>query len=386
MKVLLLTNILTPYRMALFAELRQQLATSGGELKVVAMAVSEPGRSWTYEDLKTDFTVLLPHLTINFGGLHLHLNRGLLSTMQAFSPDVVICAGGYTLPAVWQVLLHQGRAGRRYRTFFWSESHLRERSSRSLPVRGLREALRGLVYRRFDGFLYAGRLSREFIQRYAHPRAHLVFFPNTIDDDFFGQKRIDLAGSRHRLRERFGVEKQKYVFITPARLTAVKGLDRLLELAKDMKHRDEAVFLVAGSGEEEQSLREQATVMGVDMRLLGPKTPKEIAELYALSDCLLLPSVADSNPLTVVEGLWSGLPLLLSAHVGNHPEAVKEGINGYVFDYEDPKRSTALIDRLVEADAEWVANASRVSLEIARETYHCPTVVGNLLTALSEKP
>lgn len=384
MKILLLTNILTPYRMALFGQLNQQLVVSGGQLRVVAMAASEPDRSWNYGDLKTDFTVLLPHATINFGGLHLHLNRGLMRTIQAFSPDVVICAGSYTLPAVWQVILHRGRAGHRYRAFFWSESHLNERSSRALPVLALREALRGLVYRRFDGFLYAGQLSREFIQRYARPRAHLVFFPNTIDDEFFAQSRIDLASSRQPLRDRFGVEREKYVFFTPARLTPVKGLDRLLELAKEMRHRDAAVFLVAGSGEEEQSLRERAVAFGIDMRLLGAQTPHEVAQLYALSDCLLLPSIADPNPLAVVEGLWSGLPLLLSTNVGNHPEAVKEGVNGHVFDYQDAKRATALIDRLVEADSDWAARASNVSLEIARDTYHCPTVVTNLVTALSE--
>jgi len=117
---------------------------------------------------------------------------------------------------------------------------------------------------------------------------------------------------------------------------------------------------------------------------MGEVSRHEIAELYALADCMLLPSIADPNPLAVVEALWSGLPLLLSSHVGNHPEAVKSGLNGYVFDYQEPKVATELFDQMIASDVSWRASASAASLAIAREVFDSRKVVRHLLRELSK--
>ena len=380
MRLAILTNILTPYRMALFAELRRQLRDSGGDLSVVVMAETEQERSWTYTDLQSDFTTLLPHASVSLLGSPLHVTRGLGHALEAFAPDVVVCAGSYTLPAVWEVLLRQRLTRGGYRTYFWSESHLNEHHPRALPTRAVREALRHAVYRRFDGFLNPGRMSREFIERYARPHSHLIFFPNTVDDSFYDSRRVSLKEDRDALRAKYGVESVKYVFFTPARLTSVKGLDRLLELAANMSHREDAVFLIAGSGDQEALLRGRSAHLGVDMRLLGTRTVSEVTELYALADCMLLPSLADPSPLAVVEALWMGLPLLVSTHVGNHPEAVRQGENGYTFDYQDPEGATMLLDSLVQANASWASKASAISIQIAQETFRSVDVVERLLS------
>jgi glycosyltransferase involved in cell wall biosynthesis len=54
--------------------------------------------------------------------------------------------------------------------------------------------------------------------------------------------------------------------------------------------------------------------------------------LYAQADGFCLPSLSDPNPLSVIEALWAGLPLLLSTKVGNHPECLEQGKNGFAFD------------------------------------------------------
>lgn len=384
MKLAVLTNILTPYRMALFRELDRQLRANGGRLRVIAMAETEPGRPWTYTELQSDFTVRLPHVSVSLFGTPLHITRGLGRVLKAYEPDVVVCAGGYTLPAVWEVLLRQRLSRNAYRTYFWSESHRNELHPHSVPTRAAREALRRAVYRSFDGFLYAGRMSRDFVERYARPNAQLVFFPNTVADSYYESRRESLKRDRDALRSKYGVEIDKYVFFTPARLTKVKGLHQFLELASCMSSRTDVVCLVAGSGDQEGPLMRDALRFGVDMRLLGAKSANEVAELYALADCALLPSLADPNPLTTVEALWMGLPLVLSTHVGNFPEAVRQGENGYVFDYGQREEAIHMLDSIVRAEPEWNDKASGVSLAIAHGTYRTSEVVSRLLREIQD--
>ena len=123
----------------------------------------------------------------------------------------------------------------------------------------------------------------------------------------------------------------------------------------------------------------------MDLRLLGYKEQEEIIKLYALADCFLLPSISDPNPLTVIEALWSGLPLLLSSNVGNYPETIKIGENGFVFKHNGKEKAVELIDKLIISDKTWRDNASKVSLEIARQHYTSKLVIDNLLEQLSNE-
>ena len=115
--------------------------------------------------------------------------------------------------------------------------------------------------------------------------------------------------------------------------------------------------------------------VNLDVRLLGFQQQDHIMELYAISDFFILPSLSDPNPLTCIEALWSGLPLLVSTHVGNYPEVVQEGLNGYVFDYSNPQRAINQIECLLNSSMEWREKATRVSLEIAKSIYNSENVV-----------
>jgi glycosyltransferase involved in cell wall biosynthesis len=67
------------------------------------------------------------------------------------------------------------------------------------------------------------------------------------------------------------------------------------------------------------------------VKILNYVPYEEMPVLYAASDLFILPSVYDPNPLSVIEAMHSGLPLLLSEQVGNFPEALREGVTGWGF-------------------------------------------------------
>lgn len=124
------------------------------------------------------------------------------------------------------------------------------------------------------------------------------------------------------------------VWIIPARLSPEKGILNFMDLLVKTKFKESNItIIIPGTGPLESNIKAKITDLGLKISLLGFQNQKEMAELYALSDVFVLPSLSDSNPLTCIEALWSGKPLLVSAHVGNYPEVIEEGVNGYVFDY-----------------------------------------------------
>lgn len=134
-------------------------------------------------------------------------------------------------------------------------------------------------------------------------------------------------------------------------------------------------MLIPGTGEYQSEIEKKIANVNLDVRLLGFQQQDHIMELYAISDFFILPSLSDPNPLTCIEALWSGLPLLVSTHVGNYPEVVQEGLNGYVFDYSNPQRAINQIECLLNSSMEWREKATRVSLEIAKSIYNSENVV-----------
>ncbi len=126
-------------------------------------------------------------------------------------------------------------------------------------------------------------------------------------------------------------------------------------------------MLIAGEGEERDNIRKEA--VGLDVRLLGYRSEKEVADLYAVSDIFVLPSLSDANPLSCIEAAWSGLPLLVTKHVGNYPELVKEGMNGYVISYARKEEAVKKIETLIDNSMEWYQKAGRASVQIAGRWY-----------------
>ena len=125
MNVVLLTNIMTPYRRFFYDQLYLEMKKEGIDFHVVLMADTEPNRNWKYDEYKTEYSILLRHKTITISGIFIHLNWGLNKLYNELKPDVVICAGSYMYPALWRTISMQKRFG--YKTLYWSESHLSEK-------------------------------------------------------------------------------------------------------------------------------------------------------------------------------------------------------------------------------------------------------------------
>lgn len=380
MNIVLLTNILNPYRKAFYDELSKQCKESGDSFHVLVMSAKEYNREWHYEDYKGEYSILLKNRMFRIKHLPIYLNTDLKKRLQELQPDIVVMAGGYMLPSVWRASLLKKKLG--YKTFFWSESHLDEQRDYDSAVLKVREWIRKKFYPMFDGFWYPGEKALEFIKKYANPDAKCYKIPNLIDNVRFKKAIEQNTCTREELRDKYCLSRDKYVMFAPMRLHWVKGLEPFMEVVAKSKNKDRIQLAVAGNGELEEYLKKRAQELSVDLKLLGYHEEADIIELYQAADCFFMSSLSDPSPLTCVEALWCGLPLFVSEHVGNYPEVVRQEENGYVYSYQNTDEAIRLLDQLFEKNDGWAKKASEKSLKLAEDYFELVKLTKQLLNEM----
>lgn len=375
MKIAIVTNILTPYRAVFFHKLSNELTSQGDNLRVYVMCKEKADRPWKYDDLKTDYTEVIKGFKFRIHGIYVYFNNPF-KQLKAYSPDIVVCAGSYWLPTTLKVLHDKKKL--HYRTFMWSESHEKEVKNNSWLRRFLSKVSRKYSLSRFDGFLYASVLAKSFVAKYASPHAFYIPLPNTVNQDEFQKAYARMNNCRKELK----IPSEHKVIFTAARLSPEKGIINFLNLFSKVKNNNTVTIIVAGIGPLKNEIDTCAKGLNISLKLLGQKSQDEIIELLALSDIFLLPSLSDPNPLTVIEALWAGKPLLISDGVGNQNEAVISGVNGYVYSYSREDEATEIIETMINNSNDWYLNASNVSHSIAEQVYDINKVVSNLITSL----
>ena len=382
MRIVLLTNILTPYRIFFFDRLEGECQKRKIQFTVIVMAETEPGRDWKYSQYQRNYTVLLKGKSIVVQNIILHFNTGLKKIYQEIKPNIVVCAGSYLYPSLWETLRLKRKF--HYKVLYWSESHLNERRNYSRLKYHVREQIRKRVISRFDAYWYAGEFSKQLLEKYAKQGSKYIFLPNLVNPEIYNSAVYFKNSEKNKIAQEYLLNRNKKIFIIPARLAAEKGIIEFLTLFKDIKYKNNATIIIPGRGNLKEKIEEMATEYHLDIRLLGIKQESEMVKLYAVSDALILPSVSDSNPLSVIEACWAGLPILLSEHVGNYPEIVHQGINGYVFSYKSPEKAKRIIDQMISASSDWYRHAGEVSHGIAENLYNPNTAVPRILSQTIE--
>jgi glycosyltransferase involved in cell wall biosynthesis len=135
-------------------------------------------------------------------------------------------------------------------------------------------------------------------------------------------------------------------------LTPRKGVVDLLEASRLLRERGVAheLWLVGGTPDEgPQAEAEVRAALDGNARLLGTRPPEEMPAAFAEADVFCLPSWWEAMPLSVLEAMAAGLPVV-ATDVGDVARAVTDGVTGHVVPPQDPERlARALEPLLVDA-------------------------------------
>jgi glycosyltransferase involved in cell wall biosynthesis len=125
---------------------------------------------------------------------------------------------------------------------------------------------------------------------------------------------------------------ERPIVLTLARLDRQKGLYYLLEAAALVP---EAVFVLAGEGPEWPALEAQARALGLTKRVILLGYRDDVSDLLASCDVFVLPSLFEGLPLSVLEAMAAGKPVVATA-IGGTDEAVVDGVTGLLVPPADP--------------------------------------------------
>lgn len=137
--------------------------------------------------------------------------------------------------------------------------------------------------------------------------------PNIVDLSRFGPVERAAGNAPHLIVTR----NLEAIYDIPTALRAFAQVRKTLPGAR---------LTVAGSGPELGALQAlaQELVLGDAVRFVGRIENADIPTLYADADCMLNPSTADNMPISILEALASGVPVV-STDAGGIPDMVSHG-------------------------------------------------------------
>lgn len=126
------------------------------------------------------------------------------------------------------------------------------------------------------------------------------------------------------------IKDDRNIVLFVGRLIALKGFNILIHAAvKVLKERKNIIFLFLGPGDPTSYLKEvDMRILESGFKFLGYVSYGDIAKYYRCADIFVLPSFSENLPMTLLEAMASGVPVIASK-VGGIPEVVenyKEGI------------------------------------------------------------
>lgn len=163
----------------------------------------------------------------------------------------------------------------------------------------------------------------DFLRKYEFvPRRKISVVANGVDTVVFAPASSE---ARRASRSVLGLPQDAFVAGGLGRLAPEKNFGAVVAAAKLCPDIE---FVIGGSGPEEEALRAAIGTLP-NCRLLGPVTDR--SGFYAAIDVFLLPSWHEALPMTVLESMAAGVPVVASrlegvaAALGSHGVLVEPG-------------------------------------------------------------
>lgn len=196
-----------------------------------------------------------------------------------------------------------------------------------------------------DGFIGVAEPHGRYLASHEGcPAARVFVIPNGVDTGRFRPLR-EPDGLRQQLQLGAGTP----VVAIVAALRPEKNHELFLQSAARVRQTlPEAAFLVIGDGPRRSALEAMAHELGVGgaVRFLG--TRSDVPELLSLVDVLVLSSHMEANPVSILEALACGKPVV-ATRVGSVPESVRDGETGYLVPPGDAEQLAARVADLLAA-------------------------------------
>jgi glycosyltransferase involved in cell wall biosynthesis len=205
-------------------------------------------------------------------------------------------------------------------------------------------------------------LRRYLIDTFDVPEALVTTIPNGIDISRFTAA-VDVAV----LRRELGIREGELVIGTIGRLMEQKGMAYLLQaFAVLVRRRGDVKLVIVGDGELRHDLERLAERLEVSERVVFAGIRKDVPNLMRLFDVFALPSLWEGQPITVVEAMAAGTPVV-ATDVGGNAEILRHGEFGVLVPPRDENALAEAIGALLSDPARAGALGRKAASHAARE-------------------
>ncbi len=163
----------------------------------------------------------------------------------------------------------------------------------------------------------------------------------TLVRNFLGAQDPAASGKIPSSREELGLTEQNFVVITVGALVKGKGIyDTLDAVPSSVEADDDIRFLFVGGGArpgDEASFRDEIHKRGLSKWVIatGETDRDHVSAFLGLGDLFLLPSHAESMPVSILEAMRSGLAIVATP-VGSVPKMIDQGNTGLLVPVGSP--------------------------------------------------
>jgi glycosyltransferase involved in cell wall biosynthesis len=152
-------------------------------------------------------------------------------------------------------------------------------------------------------------------------------------------------------RRLYGIPPEAFVIGWVGRMTGVKDTGAVLEIVRATRKRGvDAVLCMVGDGPDRERLEQLAHDLGIARASYFVGYQSDVAGYYRLFDAFVLPSVNEGTPVSVIESLASGTPVVANS-VGGVPDIVRDGVDGFLVESGDTEGAAERLAQLA-ADPE----------------------------------
>ncbi|MCS6922925.1 MAG: glycosyltransferase [Fimbriimonadales bacterium] len=207
----------------------------------------------------------------------------------------------------------------------------------------------------------ADEVARTIEQVYGYKNPPVI--PNGIPTDEYAPN----PEKRAQFRAAHGVEPNALVIVHVGRFVELKNHALLLRAFAQLRSVEPLYLWLVGDGELRPAMEQLARDLGIAQRVRFWRIRADIPDILNAADIFTLPSKYEGNPMSVMEAMAAGLPVVATA-VGGVPELVEDGRTGFLIPSDSEPRLVHALQTLID-HSELRSQMGHAALAQARERF-----------------
>lgn len=336
-KIAIIHNIVTPYRLELFEKLSKHKYID--ELNVFYCLERYNDRNWNLKyDAEYQYKIL-PGYTFTFPIIKLpcSINPSIFNEIRNNNYDAIIVCGFTDMTTQ---LAYISCKINHVPIILWSELS----GIYLFKYHALYNPIIRFFAKNSDALLVPGTQSKKYHEKMGASSDKIFISPNTNNEQRYIDKIKRYKENSSLVYKELSITTTKNIIFV-GRFIKRKSVEYLIKSFINVKAEiDDLGLILVGDGPEKKNLQALCKDSRVkDVYFTGFVSEEEKIKYYSISNLFVLPSLWDIHPLVLPEAMACSLPIISTKGVASACDIVIDGENGYIINTKDVEQLSSAI-------------------------------------------